>query len=250
MYLKKSFLAACLFISSATHAAEATKSKDDSFVNPIVIEKMKDMGSYLRSLSKYQIDSQLSRDHVMENGQKIKILGESRLIVDGKDKLYGKLATDDKFREFFYDGKVATIYSPSLNYYTSIEEKGGVSETLRNWQEKYDVDVPMDDLFGFGLDQDVINSLEVAAFVGPSKVNGKVCDHLAFRGPKLDWQLWVSTDKNPLPCKLVITTTDDSSHPEYEATYTWNLNPKIKSADFAFKKKKDDVSIPFNKKNP
>lgn len=73
----------------------------------------------------------------------------------------------------------------------------------------------MEDLFLFGRDQSQIDSLKEALYIGPSVVDGKVCDHMAFRQDGIDWQLWVTRSGNPLPCKLVITTTDEASRPEY-----------------------------------
>lgn len=67
----------------------------------------------------------------------------------------------------------------------------------------------------FGRDQSQIDSLKEALYIGNSVVDGKVCDHMAFRQDGIDWQLWVTRSGNPLPCKLVITTTDEASRPEY-----------------------------------
>ena len=37
-------------------------------------------------------------------------------------------------------------------------------------------------------------------------IGGFECDHLAFRNPRVDWQIWVQKGDEPLPLKYVITT--------------------------------------------
>lgn len=44
--------------------------------------------------------------------------------------------------------------------------------------------------------------------VGKSVIDGVRCDHLAFRGPDIDWQIWIEDGDRPLPRKYVITTLD------------------------------------------
>lgn len=69
----------------------ATEAADDTpLVNPQVVDKLIDMGNYLRSLRKFQVDAQVSRDTVLESGQKIKTESSNTLKVVGHDRLYAK----------------------------------------------------------------------------------------------------------------------------------------------------------------
>ena len=216
-------------------------------VNPLVVAKLVQMGEYLRSLPKFQLDSQLSQDMVVGTGQKIKVLGTSQVKVDGKTRLRATLATDSLTRDFFYNGQKFTQYSPALNFYTTVDAPPTVLETIQAVEKFYGLQLPMEDLFRFGLDDTQIKALTVAAYVGPSTVNGKLCDHLAFRRPGVDWQLWMTRSEKPLPCQLILTRTDKPGQPEYSAVYKWNLGPKFTPAEFTFKPGKDDAEIAFKK---
>ncbi|MDD1001383.1 DUF2092 domain-containing protein [Pseudomonas sp. TNT2022 ID642] len=224
-------------------AAEATD--DAPLINPQVVDKLIDMGNYLRSLPKFQVDAQVSRDTVLESGQKIKTESANTLKVVSHDRLYAKSEGDVRTREFFYNGKKLTQYSPYLKYYTTVDAPATVAETLHKVENFYGVQVPMEDLFLFGSDQAQIDALKAALYVGPSVIKGQLCDHLAFRQEGIDWQLWLTRSDKPLPCKLVITTTDDKSFPEYSAVYQWNLKPTIPDTQFTFKPGKGDVAIAF-----
>ena len=48
----------------------------------------------------------------------------------------------------------------------------------------------------------------------------------------IDWQVWIREGDNPLPCKIVITTTSDPSMPQYSAVMNWE--PRQTFADGTF----------------
>ena len=246
MILKSKWLCAVMLpLSLTAWAGDEPGSVPD--VNPRVVAKLVQMGEYLRGLPKFQVDAQLSQDVIVGTGQKIKVLGTSRLVIDGKTRMRANLTTDGLSRSFFYNGKKFTQYSPTLKYFTTVDAPATVLETVHAVEKHYGLQLPMEDLFRFGLDEAQIKALTVAAYVGPSTVNGKVCDHLAIRGPGVDWQVWMTRSEKPLPCKLVVTRTDKPSQPEFSADYQWNLDPTMSAAGFTFKPAKGDAEIPFKK---
>lgn len=232
-------------LAASVAAAEDTDSGDE--INPQVVDKLVQMGNYLRSLPVFRVDAAIDRDVVLESGQKIKTLGTSEMEVEGRSHLHARVETDTLDREYFYNGKQLTQYSPLLKYYTTVSAAPKLLDALHQVEDYYGLQLPMEDMFLFGRDQSQIDALKEAAYVGPSSVNGKLCDHLAFRQDGADWQLWVTRGAEPLPCKLVITTTSDDSRPEYSAVYRWNLKPDIKPSDFTFTPGKGETSIPLRK---
>lgn len=249
--MKRQARAFCLLIATMTLGAQAEDAPpaDDSAppLNPHVIDKLIDVGDYLRSLPKFEVNAEVTRDTVLDSGQKIQTGSRTTLKVAGHDRLYAKADGDTQTREFFYDGKHLTQYSPYLKYYTTVDAPATVSETLHKIEQHYGIQVPTEDLFLLGRDQAQIDALKSAIYVGPSYIKGTLCDHLAFRQAGVDWQLWITRADKPLPCKLVITTTDVASFPEYSAVYSWNLAPKITPSAFTFTPRKGDVAIPLKK---
>ncbi|KAF0813327.1 hypothetical protein IGB42_02256 [Andreprevotia sp. IGB-42] len=245
------FKAKLLFVLLAPLASSAWAADDapaeDNPINPKVIDKLVQVGQYLRSLPKFKVDAQITRDVVLETGQKIKVGGTSQVVVDGRSRLYASLESDTQNRRYFFNGKKFTQYSPALKYYGTVDAPETLSEALHQFEEHYGLRLPMEDLFLLGQDQSQLDALTAAAYVGSSSINGKQCDHLAFRQEGADWQLWVSHSDKPLPCKLVITTTEDTSYPEYSAVYSWNLKPDTNAASFTFKPAKGDVAISITK---
>jgi hypothetical protein len=72
------------------------------------------------------------------------------------------------------------------------------------------------------------------------------CDHLAFRNPHTDWQIWIQEGKQPLPRKLVITTKDVAGEPQFAVVMTkWDLAPKVAGRTFDFTPPRDARKVDF-----
>jgi hypothetical protein len=50
--------------------------------------------------------------------------------------------------------------------------------------------------------------------LGSGVIDGKECNHLAFRTKELDWQIWIAEGDRLYPCRYVITI---SANPQPEA---------------------------------
>ncbi|MGH8439786.1 MAG: DUF2092 domain-containing protein [Pseudomonas sp.] len=241
----------CLLLTTQSQLAQAedppAPSDTQTVRNPRVIDKVIDMGEHLRSLKAFRVSAQSTRDTVLDSGQKIKSESVNVLQVDGQNHLYARSDGDTRTLEFFYNGKQLTQYSPYLKYYTTVEAPPTLAETLHRLETYYGIQLPLEDLFLFGSDQAQIDEIKSAMYIGPSTINGKLCDHLAFRQADIDWQLWLTRAQKPLPCKLVITTSNQTSAPEYSSVYSWNLKPDSKQVKFTFVPGKGDVAIPLKK---
>ena len=54
-----------------------------------------------------------------------------------------------------------------------------------------------------------------AKHIGRGVIDGRQCEHLAFRNFDTDWQLWVEVGERPIPRKLVITSKTLNNAPQY-----------------------------------
>jgi hypothetical protein len=94
--------------------------------------------------------------------------------------------------------------------------------------------MPLADLFTWGTDNSAAAQLTSGFLVSPEHIGGRACNHYAFRQPDVDWQIWIAADDSALPCKLVITNTEDDSRPQYTAVMNWNFPPAIADNVFTF----------------
>ena len=81
-----------------------------------------------------------------------------------------------------------------------------------------------------GVDPTLTARIQSGFDVGPETIGGLACEHYAFRQAAADWQVWIRTDGAALPCKMVITTTQDEAQPQYTAVMTWDAKAPAQSA--------------------
>jgi hypothetical protein len=108
-------------------------------------------------------------------------------------------------------------------------------ETAEVLAQKYDIELPLADLFVWGTDKAHPEDIKAAIYLGPATVDGAPTDQYAFHEDDVDWQIWIAKGSSPLPRKIVITTTNVPGQPEHIALLRWNLAPKLDDAMFTFK---------------
>lgn len=135
---------------------------------------------------------------------------------------------------FFYDGKSFTLWAQRLNYYATVPAPPTTGELINRLESNYGMEVPLVDLFRWGLDNSDITDIKTALNIGPSEIQGVTCQHYAFRQEGLDWQIWIQNGEFPLPRKLTLTTLTDEARPQFSVVYDWNLAPSFNEAAFTF----------------
>jgi hypothetical protein len=221
--------------SAKQPAARAPQTPVKSAVAPEAITALKKMGAFLRPLQAFTIHADTSTDEVLaDTGQKIQFGSVVDYSFRSPDRLRADIIADRKQRQFFYDGHTLTLYSPREQYYASVPAPPTIRKTLEFAANRYGLEVPLADLFFWGTDEARLEDITAAIDVGPSSIDGVLCDHYAFRQADVDWQLWIERSDTPVPRKLVITTTTEKTQPQYVAKLTWNLTPQLDDALFTF----------------
>jgi hypothetical protein len=220
--------------------AYPTPAGNDPIANEGVIEDsavdaLKDMSKYLMSAQTLAITSQGTMDVVTNDGQRIQLDGVTNYKIR-RPGFVIDYSSDIKGRRFIYDGKNFTVYSPKLGYYATVPAPGTNREVLDTIYNKFGIALPLEDLFrwGDGANADRIAALKSAYEVGSATVDGVETDHFAFREANVDWEVWVQKGDQPLPRKLVIVDRTDPSRPTFTARLSWQVNPPLTDADFAF----------------
>jgi len=226
---------------------ESSTVQSSPVIEPKAMDALSKMGGFLRTLKAYEVSFKVSKDEVLDSGQKVMVDGISELTVQTPDRFHFSTKIDEAHRDlqFFYDGKTFTIYGNTNKFYASVTAPTTIHELLDVAEERYDIDLPFRDLFVWGTNSADVAAIQSAIYIGPTKIDDVPCDHYAFRNVDVDWQIWIEQGETPLPKKLVITTMDEEEHPQYVSNMNWNLSPKIKSKSFTFVPPKDAHKIEF-----
>lgn len=216
-------------------AAPAGPAQSPAAIDPAAMAALERMGTYLRTLTSFEVDARSATENVMDDGFKLQFDGQATLKVRRPDRLQIDIVNARRQRQIFYDGKTVTLYGPRVKYYATVPAPPTLGETIEVLAKKYGIETPLADLFYWGADKTDAADIKVARHVGTALIDGKPADHYAFRQEGSDWQLWIQQGEQPLPLKMAITSTGQAAQPTYSVGLRWNLAPRLQEASFVFK---------------
>jgi hypothetical protein len=84
--------------------------------------------------------------------------------------------------------------------------------------------------------------LSSGVVVGGTVVHGRPRQ----QSPGINLEIWIESGQRSLPWRVAVTFTDRPTFPHVLVEFlTWNLHPRLKSGDFAFRKPADARELPF-----
>jgi hypothetical protein len=224
-------------------AAKPAAQPAANAVDPAAIQALKDMGTYLQTLHRFEVSTELTGESVLADGQKLQHTATADMDVQRPNKIRVLMKSARNERQLTYDGKMVSLYTPAQKVYGTLEFDGTLGALIDLLETKYGMQIPLDDFFRFGTPEAPLDKFESAMNAGQDFVDGDLCDHYAFRRDKIDWQIWIMTGSKPLPRKLVITNRADEARPQSVQLFDWNLKPTFKDAVFKFTPPKGSTKI-------
>jgi len=215
-------------------------------IDPQATKLLKASTDFLAAQKRFNVETRSSLEVVLNSGQKIQFDHVATLSVERPNKLRADRRGDLVDQTFYYDGKSLTLQNPADKVFATVAAPGTVEGMLDFARDKLDVVAPAGDLLYQNAYDVMMQDVTAAFVVGKAVVEGVRCDHLAFRNPGVDWQLWIQEGAQPLPRKLVITSTDVPAAPQFAVVMTkWNLAPTFGAGFFDFTAPKDARRIDF-----
>jgi len=203
-------------------------------VDPASIQALKDMGAFLQTLKRFHVETEVTGERVLADGQKLQHTATAKIDVERPNKVRAVMRTATTGHDIIYDGKTVTLFTPAQKYYSTVEFTGTIRELIDKLEERYAVQMPLSDLFTFGTPDAPLDNIESAMNAGQDFIDDDLCDHYAFRQGKIDWQIWISAGGKPLPRKVVIANRADDARPQSVSMIDWNLKPTFKDSVFKF----------------
>lgn len=238
-FLATAAMAAALVVPAAVYA-EATG------VDPAATRLLKNMTDYLGSLQKFSMHTDNNLEDLLDSGQRIDIDVSADVTISRPNQLRAERKGDLVSQVFYYDGKNLTLYDPDANVYATESAPRTIEETIGYVRESLGLVVPAADLMyrnGYNL---LMQGVTSAIVVGKTDLDGKVCTHLAFSRPDVDFQVWVRDGDKPLPCKYVVTDTNTPALLSITTVVSeWNIAPDVADDNFNFVAPKDASAITF-----
>lgn len=220
-----------LHAQEAVPAAPPPSEHPDAVVTPPARAVLERMRAHLNSLQSFTVQAHASRDELLAYGYKLQNNETATMTVQRPNRLRVDVDGDIKKRSYFYDGTTLTMYAPDEGVYSRVAAPGTIAEVVSQLLER-GVEMPMIDVLAQGFAGTLLQDVRAGRLVGETTIDGVLTDHLAFRQPLVDWQIWVA--KDGAPKRLLITTRYALGDPQYEVTMDWNPKARVAESTFRF----------------
>jgi hypothetical protein len=202
---------------------------------PEAIDALSKMGTYLRSLTRFEVVADTQTDAVLDNGQIVTFLHRTDLKVVRPDRARADITGSRSTKGLVYDGKTFTIFNNSQGYYSTHSAPDTLDGLVRDLSSNYGIETPLADLFYWGNGKVDEATLPTALFIGLERVDTRWCRHYAYRQAGIDWEIWLQVGATPLPCRMSIVDTTAEERPRHVVTYQWTLKPAFPASTFSYR---------------
>jgi hypothetical protein len=240
-----------LLVAFATLAGVRSEVQGGTPANP-EIEKsamalLERWAKGLAQAQRFSVTVDTSYDVVQDSGEKIEF-GETRtMLMRRPDHLRIDTVTrDGSQRGFIFDGKEIIVFDLEDKVYATVTHPGSTEEAIDYFINQLGMRMPFSDLLSRQLPTTLSTIVQAVQSVGPEELAGERCEHIAVRGARTDWQVWLTHGDSPQLRRLVITYRRSEGQPQFRAQFhPWNFAPEVPDARFVFQPAPDLVKIPF-----
>lgn len=230
--------------TTANDASAVSAPRTDGYISPEAKAVLDRMQASFKTIKRFELSADITRDELLAFGYKLQHSESAKMWVDAPKHFRLEVNGDIKNRIYVYDGSQLTMSAPDLNVYATTPAPGTLGELVHSLLDA-GVEMPLIDMLYEGNVGSLTDDVRVGVLAGDSMVDGVATDHLAFRQPEVDWQLWVEKGQQALPRKLVITTRYAVGDPQYQAVLHWDLAPKMDDKSFVFVPPSGATKIPY-----
>jgi hypothetical protein len=195
-------------------------------------ELVQQMSARLAAATAVTVTTTEVRDVVRASGKKETMSLTSVYTMRRPDRFYAKM-TGGRGLESWYNGKTVTIAAHPEKVFAQAPMPDTIDRTLDALAERYDMALPMGDLFYSSAAKALLSDTTTGGYVGTENVGDTPCVHLAFKDVGVDWELWLPAQGDPLPRRLKVLQKKRTGQPTIDVTFTaWDFAPQLTDATF------------------
>ena len=144
-------------------------------------ELVQQMSARLAGANAVSVTTTEVRDRVRASGAKESVPTTGLYIMQRPNRFYSK-ATGGRGLESWYNGKTLTIALNADKVFAQAPMPDTIDRTLDVLAERYDLALPMGDLFYGSAEKALLSDTTTGGYAGKEDVGGTPCVHLAFQG--------------------------------------------------------------------
>ena len=154
--------------------------------------------------------------------------------------------SDGDQRMLLFDGKQIVFQNATDNVYVKVEHTSNIDEKIKFMVRDLQIPLPLGRMFRTTFPAELANLVKAVDYVEEDMLTEVPTDHLAARTRDVDFQVWITQDKKPLPRRIIITYKHAQGQPQFRADFSdWKLSSRAAKGPFVFTPPKDSEQIPL-----
>lgn len=245
--IRSCFLSIIIFLVIVGPSTTMADEQGVDQVDEQALEILARSNNFLTKLKQFRVTAEFGFDVLQDTGQKIEFGSRQEITVQRPDHFRVNFTRRDGVNgSVVYDGKEVVLFNPEQAVYAKAPFKGKIDAAFDFLSEELQRPVPLRDFLSSDLNAILMAKMESALYVDESTVGGVLCDHLAMRNDRVDFQLWVTQGDQPLPHRVIITYKNEEAQPQFWAQFLkWEISPEITEGSFSYVPPKEAERIPF-----
>jgi hypothetical protein len=245
--LALTFLSGCQTPDPSSSATEPIAERADPVEMEEALQVLRRMSAFIASHSSLRFTADVAYDAVQHSGQKIEFGSRRTVTLRRPDLVRVDVLHRGGERELLtFDGKRLSLAIPNQRVYASKEFHGTAAEAFEALTTEYDLATPLSDVMRRDLPNEIATRAESALRLDSVIVEGVRCDHLAFRGERVDFQIFVREGDEPAPVRIVIDYRMEPGQPQFRARFgTFDWAPEQPDGLFRYVPSIGAQRIPF-----
>jgi hypothetical protein len=241
------FGVACSSVGGPSTEAPAEANPADAAETADAISTLGRMSEFLASRPMFRFESNIRYDTIQPSGQKIEFGSHRKLAFVAPNRARVDVQHWDGPSELMtFDGSRLSSALPDARVYATVEFEGTVREATDYLGAEHSISSPLLELVRRDLADELADRVVSARDLGTVILDGTPCDHLAFRGEHLDFQIFIQQGAEPLPRRLVIDYHGAEGSPQFRAQMSqWSLSSELPDKVFRFIPPPGSQRVPF-----
>ncbi|GAB2481394.1 DUF2092 domain-containing protein [Algoriphagus taiwanensis] len=211
---------------------------------------MDKVGEYFGELNSLKFTTQTAEDVAFSDNFFIKEFKTGEFVLQGPNKLAGKIHKHGKDHFYFYNGSQIVYYSLDGNFYAAADAPDKTLDMLEWLYTDFGVELVVADFLYPNFSQNMIDSMDYLEYLGQAELDGNKAFHIGGTNSEMTFQLWVSQDLEIKPMKAVITYFGEPYSRQLEVSFgDWEVNQTYPNSIFEFLPPPSSKQIIWTKKN-
>lgn len=222
-------LVACIALATSAGCSrepttpEAKRQRGDEIV--------RQMSERLAGAATFTVQTADTRQR-MRGGRKVTIRTTRQFTVRRPDRIAIRVTGDSDVKGW-YDGQKLTFVSDSQKIWARVNGAATIDDTLDRLAERLAMPMPVADFLYSSPYNALIGKASAGGYVGRETVGGVPCQHVAYRHPGADWDLWVAEQGDPLPKRFRVTDKTLTPPRTFEVVFdNWVMGAPVTDAAF------------------